>query len=160
MQTKGDIRAKKKALLHIELHSGTSFDGYVFLSQGERLSDLINDGRNFIPFEDLNEGTLMLIAKDTIAIIVPKDSKAQRPAGRSMKSENPYRVLGVTRESSIEEIKNVYREKARDFHPDRFAPDKYPYEIIEFANEMMNRLNQSFQTISAEKESPLRQKAS
>ena len=38
-------------------------------------------------------------------------------------TEDPYRVLGVSKDSSEAEIKRSYRKLARQYHPDRNPDD-------------------------------------
>ena len=46
----------------------------------------------------------------------PKPKAAPKPA-------DPYRVLGVSRTASLEEVKKAYRNLMREHHPDKHAGD-------------------------------------
>ena len=56
-------------------------------------------------------------------------------------SYDPYRVLGVTSKSSIEEINKAFKAKALETHPDRKGGSK----------EAFQNLNQAYQYISSMK---------
>lgn len=55
--------------------------------------------------------------------------------------QNPYEVLGVPPESSIEQIKQRYRQLAKVFHPDMQNGD----------TSAMKRLNEAYDKICQEK---------
>lgn len=40
---------------NVKMHDGTTYRGFVYANRGQRLQDLLNDGRNFIPIELVKE---------------------------------------------------------------------------------------------------------
>ena len=54
--------------------------------------------------------------------------------------QDPYKVLGVPRTASDEEIKKAYRDLAKKYHPDMNPGDKY-------AAEKMNEINAAYDLI-------------
>lgn len=55
-------------------------------------------------------------------------------------ADNPYDVLGVSRDASLDEVKKAYRKKARENHPDLNPDDPN-------AVERMNRINEAYDRI-------------
>lgn len=55
-------------------------------------------------------------------------------------AENPYDVLGVGRDASLDEVKKAYRKKARENHPDLNPNDPD-------AAERMNKINEAYDRI-------------
>jgi len=67
-----DIVQKRTIEAKIVLSDGTGLTGCFFINQGQRLVDLLNDQRAFIPYRNTN-GTFLLIRKSTIDRIEPVD---------------------------------------------------------------------------------------
>lgn len=60
---------------------------------------------------------------------------------------DPYSVLGVTRNSSDEEIKKAYRELARKYHPDNYVDNP----LADLAVEQMKKINEAYDQIMEER---------
>jgi len=58
-----------------------------------------------------------------------------------------YEVLGCSENASNEEIKKAYRQKVKEFHPDRLMAKDLPEAFIKFANEQMNLISEAYETI-------------
>lgn len=55
-------------------------------------------------------------------------------------SENPYDILGVSRDASLDEVKSAYRKKARENHPDLNPGDPGAVERMNKVNEAYDRI--------------------
>ena len=64
---------------------------------------------------------------------------------------DPYRILGVTRESTNEQIKTIYRRLIRENHPDRLIAQGVPEEFIRVANEKLATINDAYDRIERER---------
>ena len=57
--------------------------------------------------------------------------------------KDPYKILGVSRDASDEEIKKAYREMVKKYHPDNYANS--PMEDL--AEEKMKEINEAYDRI-------------
>lgn len=60
---------------------------------------------------------------------------------------DPYKVLGVSRSSSDDEIKKAYRELARKYHPDNYVNNP----LADLAQEKMKEINEAYELIQKER---------
>src|SRR5215472_105811 len=72
---------------------------------------------------------------------------------RQLDSQDPYRVLGLSRQDTLESIKSRYRELALQLHPDRGGSLESMKELNLAYGRLAKRKNQS-QPDSADKSSP------
>ncbi len=56
---------------------------------------------------------------------------------------DPYKVLGVSRDASDEEIKKAYRELARKYHPDNYVNNP----LADLVQEKMKEINEAYDEI-------------
>ena len=61
---------KKEVEVTIVLTDGTTLDCCVFAEEGQRLLEIMNDHRDYIPYTD-TDGSVTIIQKTTIARITP-----------------------------------------------------------------------------------------
>ena len=64
---------------------------------------------------------------------------------------DPYKILGVNRDTSNDQIKKNYRDLSRENHPDTLMAKGMPQEFIDIANEKMANINAAYDQICKEK---------
>ena len=64
--------------------------------------------------------------------------------------KDPYKVLGVAREATDEEIKKAYRELARKYHPDNYVNNP----LADLVEEKMKEVNEAYDQIQKERAAP------
>jgi DnaJ-domain-containing protein 1 len=136
---------KIKVPVELELDSTVVMKGHMFVSQQQRLSDLMNDERTFLPFEHA-DGTIDIVHKSMIRRVRPV-AVAQTAAN----SDNPYAILGVQPNATDAEVRDAYHRKVSEIHPDKLAALGLPAEIVKIANERMVRLNQAYARIKVQR---------
>ncbi len=62
---------------------------------------------------------------------------------------DPYKVLGVSRDASDEDIKKAYRELARKYHPDNYVGNP----LADLVEEKMKEVNEAYDQIQKERAS-------
>ncbi len=129
--------------VQVQLDDGSEFLGILSLSQGQRVSDLMNDERRFIPIQ-LPGGSVTILRKTVIAKVAPLDQHIDQD-----KISDPYEILGVPRNVSDEELKQYYRTLCSENHPDRVQSSGLSPQFVEMANSRMIRINDAYQRILA-----------
>lgn len=146
-------RTKIKLLADIELAEGTRLVGAFFLSPGQRLSDLLNDDRAFLPIEAA-DGSITLIQKRMLSRVTPLQAGNQAYEGN-----DPYRILNLSENASDDEVKEAYRVLMQENHPDRINAAGLSDEFSLLANKRTARINDAYNRITrmraAEKRKPV-----
>lgn len=131
-------RTKTKVRVDLQLEDRTTLDGFVFCSQGERVSDILNDAREFLPFETHTKD-IMMLRKGIISSIV-----ARKGNGNKKPSTDPFEILGVSKASSRNEIRQAYHQKVRLYHPDKLASLNLPEDMTSYASDTLARINSAY----------------
>ncbi|NNM70830.1 J domain-containing protein [Enterovirga aerilata] len=66
--------------------------------------------------------------------------------------DDPYRVLGVDRSASYEELRRRYRQLVADTHPDREIARGLPPEAVKIANDRLSAINAAWDRIERERQ--------
>lgn len=134
-------RTKTKVRVDLQLEDRSTLDGFVFCSQGERVSDILNDARDFLPFETHTKD-IMMLRKGIISSIVAREGN-----GNQKPLTDPFEILGVSRASSRNEIRQAYHQKVRLYHPDRLTSLDLPEDITSYASDTLARINSAYDVI-------------
>ena len=65
---------------------------------------------------------------------------------------DPYKVLGVTPQTSDDDVKRAYRELARKYHPDNYVNNP----LADLAETRMKEINEAYDMIMNERRRPAR----
>lgn len=60
---------------------------------------------------------------------------------------DPYKILGVPRDASDDEVKRAYRELAKKYHPDKYKDS----DLAELASEKMKEINAAYDEIQKQR---------
>ena len=71
------VTQKLKHEVKLRLYDGTEVQISLFLSPQQRLVDMLNDTRIFLPAEG-NDGDVVMLNKSLIAHVIPTDQSIQR----------------------------------------------------------------------------------
>lgn len=66
-------------------------------------------------------------------------------------NDNAYRILGLSRSASDDEVKKAYRNLVREYHPDKMQAKGVPEDFMKIANEKMSEINQAYDEICKER---------
>jgi len=64
---------------------------------------------------------------------------------------DPYRILGISREASDDQVKKSYRKLMRDHHPDTVIAQGMPREFVEVANQKVAAINDAYDRIARQR---------
>lgn len=113
---------------------------------------------------DLMEGLFYIAAADgeyhpaedvflaRVAEIFGMDDVAfQRLRARQVPDQapDPYTVLGVSPEATLDEVRAVYRSEARQTHPDQLVARGVPEEAVKLAEQRMQAINRAWEEIQS-----------
>lgn len=64
-------------------------------------------------------------------------------------TDNDYKILGISKDASIDEIKNAYRKMAKKYHPDKVA--HLGTEVVNSAKEKFQHIQNAYENIKKER---------
>lgn len=138
--------AKLKVEVEIELENTTRLLGFLFVKHMQRVSDLLNDSRQFIPLQ-VSDGRIVHLQKTKIAsvsqLVQEKDQED---------IADPYEILGVVPSISDEQLKAAYHNLCSDYHPDKLQGLGLPPDFSEIANSRIVRIIDAYRRITAARE--------
>ena len=80
------IPSKDRYPVRVTMQNGLEMEGYMFVQSHERLIDVMNDDRNFLPFET-KEDDFMILNKTGILQIVTRSERSASKLARPTVSQ-------------------------------------------------------------------------
>ncbi|MEM7222794.1 MAG: J domain-containing protein [Pseudomonadota bacterium] len=136
---------KRKIEVEVKLNDGTKLMGALFVHAQQRLSDLLNDQRQFLPLQT-SGGVISNLSKSYIYQVTQLDQRVELD-----ESDDPYEILGVMPTIPADELKDAYRKLCADNHPDRLQAMGLSGDFVDLANTRMARINDAYSRILAER---------
>ena len=130
MFEKDEFVSRIKIEVDLVLMDGTTLRGSLFAKQRDRLVDIMNDPRTYIPIE-LEDGTIKVVNKAVISTITPlqqdpdEDHKERAEkwqgtfAKASMEPDEAHKILGLANGASEQEIQAAKKKLLAALHPDK-----------------------------------------
>ncbi|MEM9014012.1 MAG: J domain-containing protein [Pseudomonadota bacterium] len=161
---------KRRADVWITIAGEGEIEAAVFLAINERLIDLLNDDRNFIPILS-GSGDTQIVAKSQIVKIIEREGAVDQNDGDQTKHTggekngdnsasakqkrrsgvfDPYAALRVNRDASIDEIRAAYKARIKAVHPDSLAGLDLDDDLAKAALQATQRVNYAYKKILAE----------
>jgi hypothetical protein len=131
----------KSILVEIALLDGSTLTGKLCVPIQGRLTDLLNDDREFVPVESGN-GSFVALAKRAIKQVTLPAAEAAAYRG-----DDPYLILGVQPGVSQEQLKKIYHQLCAVNHPDRIKGLGLGADYEELATQNMTRINNAYAQI-------------
>ena len=143
----GMSRERRRVRAIIEREGKDPFEAYLFLGRDERMSDLVNDERDFIPAEAL-DGRTIIIAKKCLIEITPCGDGDFQFATRG---SDPYALLGIEASASDEDVVVAYRKTLKGVHPDAVEAAGLDRRLIAAADVLTKQVLDAYKGIVAER---------
>lgn len=129
-------------------------EGCVFLAYNQRLSDLLNDDRDFLPLET-DQGEVKVISKRAIMEVeVLEMDKAAAPPGKrlddavSVISQNAYDVLGVVHNADDAAIRLRYLDLKDEIAPAKLSAVTANRDLLLAAEQITKRYDAAYDSIT------------
>ena len=140
-----------RALVALTFTDGRSETVSVRLPLSAKLHEALNNADAFLDVTNAAEKQYF-VAKSSIARVelveVPKASQMNLQRRATDRDRfDPYEVLGVSREASLDDIRQAYHAMVKTYHPDRFTAIDLPREMKDYAAAMVVRINLAYEQI-------------
>jgi DnaJ-domain-containing protein 1 len=139
---------KQRILVEVQLTTGVSLFGYIYAGRGTRVSDVLNDPRAFLPFENV-DGRTTLHAKTSILQVSEICNVTHY-----LSQADPYFLLGVRRMDEMDVVQRAFHQQISMCHPDHFLHRSPPQALIKVLADVSQRLNTAYQSIKSERRLP------
>ena len=147
-RSKADIVDTSGVSVVLMLIDGTELKGRLASPNGRSIADILNGAMQFLEFEEY-AGARIYLAKPAIGQIRLASPARGQSLARMCDADgfDPYAILGLPLGARFEDVRVAYRDKAKIYHPDRYANAELPEEVKRYLEDMARRINAAFSAL-------------
>ncbi len=154
-----DNRSETLVAVEVTLADATKIAGRAVLSPGKGVHKLLEGDEAFVYVETFDGDGTFVPKADIRGLKVINTGRANATALFTPDARNfePYRVLGLDKGASFEEIRDAYHRLSKLYHPDRYSGVELPREVKAYLDAMAKSVNAAFQALKfvGQKEAPV-----
>ena len=138
----------------VRMLDGATIRGTLSKGQSSTLEGILSKETAFLEFVS-KDGQRKFISKHQIAYVEPVEP-LKRPYLVSPKDPryvDAFSLLGINKDCTFDEAKQVYHRLAKEYHPDNYAGISLPKEVETYVTEMFRQINTAFTEVRAELQS-------
>ena len=143
-ESSGLRKARNKYAVEDELDDGRVQILFIFVSPGARVVDMLNDERDFMPFET-SDGSIIIYKKSALRRLSPLF------AAERMASRDPYDIIDISHKATDQEVHEAYRKAVASVHPDHILALGLPEEFVALATKRAMAINDAYDRIKRER---------
>ena len=132
----------------IRMNDGAILLGTINCGMSGRLDSLLVGDVAFIEFVS-KDGQQRFLARHQIASIEPMGSVAEPSLPTVVAEIDPYSVLGLKPDESLERAMAAFQNLMRLYNPERWSGEHIPFEISRYAAEKTRQINMAFTVVRA-----------
>jgi hypothetical protein len=132
----------------VRLNDGSLLIGTVNCGMTGKLETLLNSDVTFIEFMS-KDGHQRFLAHHQIASVEPLGTLAQPSLAAVQEDTEPYQLLGLTPEDSLENAMEAFLKKSHLYSPERWTGPDVPFEFARYAVEKTRQINMAFTVVRA-----------
>lgn len=151
MFERNPVDNKAEALIAVEvlLADGTVVAGRTVLGPGKGVHKLLESPDGFLYVDGFDgEGAFIPKAQiKSLKVVSPGKPNAMHLSVPDARNFDPYRILGLEKGASFDDIKDAYHRLTKIYHPDRFASIELPREVRSYVDAMTKNVNAAFRAL-------------
>lgn len=142
--------------VEITLDDGTTVTGRAALPQSRAVHKLL-DGADAFLYIDQFDGESAFIPKASIKalkLVMPTRLQALHLPASDATQFDPYKVLGLAKGATWDEIRAAYHALTKTYHPDLFAAVALPPEVARYLDGRTKQINAAFRLLKTSSAAP------
>lgn len=136
----------------VEMSDGRRVAGRFLVARSKTLIELLNGPTQFIEFEPY-DGDVEIIAKSVIRsfrLLAAPTTTHSTALPENKEDFDPYKILGLKKGAGRAEVRVAFHQKAKAYHPDRYANTELPPEVLSYLAAMARRINAAHEVLAEE----------